>query len=148
VISKLPHFVNNRLRDESEVFSLTCRLRSISQKPILFKVLSLVLTSVRSRVNPSAGRIRSIERKFKDFIGSGIRDLPAYSTVPPSTVTTGPVPFVIIQSNPPIYIKHQISCLNKSGHKLNIGEVGGGFAACILQTLSSETEFSTGVSHS
>jgi hypothetical protein len=83
--SKIQQCLENRLIDGGEVVSLTSRLRSTPQKNYF---LFLVLISVRDWVNhrvivrqEGLGKLK----RFKDFIGSRTRDLPAWSIVPQTT---------------------------------------------------------------
>jgi hypothetical protein len=79
--SRLPHFLDDRLRDGAEVVSLTRRppfaLRKISGTHFCYRLS-------RPQGHSAAGKIRSIE-KSNDLIGIRTCDLPACSIVPQST---------------------------------------------------------------
>jgi hypothetical protein len=81
-MSRLPHFLDNRLTDGGEVVSLTRRPHLYPPRKIpgtrFFKRLS------RPQGHSAAGRIRSIE-KSSDLIRIRTRDLPACSIGPQST---------------------------------------------------------------
>jgi hypothetical protein len=83
-MSKLPHFLENRLTDGGEVVSLT----HFPPRPLLpgrFLVLFSVKRLSRTQGYSAAGRIRSIEKSY-DLIKNQTRDLPDRSIVPQPTM--------------------------------------------------------------
>jgi hypothetical protein len=77
-MSRLPHFIDNRLTDDGEVVSLTRRPPFIPRK-IPGTHLSYRLNRIQG--HSAAGMIENCN----DLTGNRTRDLPAYSIVPQST---------------------------------------------------------------
>jgi hypothetical protein len=76
-MSRLPHFLDNRLTDGGEVVRPTRRPPFTPQDDSWYSFL----LEAESIPASAAGRIRSIE-KSSDLIGNRTRDLPACSIVP------------------------------------------------------------------
>jgi hypothetical protein len=83
-MSRLPHFLDNRPTDDSEVFGLTCRLRFTHRK---ISGTHFCLRLSRCKAHSAAGRIRPTE-KSNYLIGNVTSDLPACS-IAPLTRTNG-----------------------------------------------------------
>jgi hypothetical protein len=86
-MSRLPHFLDNRLTDSGEVVSL---MRWLPISPRKFSGTHFCWRLSRPQSHSVAGRIRSTE-KSNDLIGNRTRDLPACSIVPqPVTLPCAP----------------------------------------------------------
>jgi hypothetical protein len=79
--SRLLHILDNRLTDNGEVVSLTCRS---TFAPEMISGAYFCYKLSRPRDHSAARRIRLIE-KSNDLIGNQTRDLPACSIVPQPT---------------------------------------------------------------
>jgi hypothetical protein len=80
-MSRLPHFLENRVTDDGEIVSLTRRPHFTPQEDFWYSIL---LGLSRPQGHCAAGRIRSIEKS--NDIGNRTRDLPACSIVPQPTM--------------------------------------------------------------
>jgi hypothetical protein len=95
-MSRLPHFLDNRLRDGGEIVSLTYRPPFTSQEGSWY---SFLLEAESTQGYSAAGRIRSIE-KPNDLIENRTRDLPASSIVlQPTTLSRAP-PIAMVSQKP------------------------------------------------
>jgi hypothetical protein len=80
-MSRLPHFLDNRLTVGGEVISLTRRQPFTPQK---YSWYSFLLEAELTQDRNVAGRVRSTENST-DLIGNRTRDLPTCSIVPQPT---------------------------------------------------------------
>jgi hypothetical protein len=74
-VSKIPHFLENRLSEDGAVVSLTRRPRFAPQGDSWYE---LMLKASILKDHSAAGRIRSLER-YSDLIGGRVRDITACS---------------------------------------------------------------------
>jgi hypothetical protein len=88
---RLPHFLDNRLKDGGEVVSLT---RRPPFTPSKFPGTHFCWRLRRTQSHSAAGRMRSIE-KSNDLIGNRTRNLLVCSIVPqPATLQRAPLVFI------------------------------------------------------
>jgi hypothetical protein len=87
-MSRLPHFLDNRLTDGGEVVSLMRRTLFTPQKDSRYSFLLEAESTPRAIVRlEGLGQLK----KFSDLIGNRSRDLPACSVLPqPSTLPRTP----------------------------------------------------------